>query len=112
MRWIVVGCLVTSIGFGGAGNAYAYRSIGSGNSSCGTWTAEQQQPDSVLAIMDVQWIFGFLSGVGWVAPSGVDPLGGLDGYAVTEWIDNYCRAHPLDNMIKAAAEFVYAHPYP
>ena len=39
-----------------------------------------------------------------------DPLNGVDAFAVWAWIDNYCRAHPLDTIQKASVEFVMAHP--
>jgi hypothetical protein len=39
-----------------------------------------------------------------------NPLNGLDGDAVFAWIDNYCRAHPLDSIVKATEAFDAEHP--
>jgi hypothetical protein len=40
-------------------------------------------------MMDVSWVTGFLSGIGFAASDGVNPLGGLDVSAVKGWMDDY-----------------------
>jgi hypothetical protein len=73
---------------------------GSGAISCGSWTADKQ---TLMNSDEVQWVLRFLSGVG--APEG------MDSEAVTGWLDNYCRAHPLKNLSYAASAFVLEHPH-
>jgi hydrogenase/urease accessory protein HupE len=55
------------------------------------------------------WVLGFLSGVGFAA-SGLDPLNNMDGEGIWAWIDNYCRAHPIEQLSEATAAFVMEHP--
>ena len=51
------------------------------------------------------WVLGFSSGVGSV---GFENR--VDAQGVGGWIDNYCQAHPLDVIAKAASAFVSAYP--
>jgi hypothetical protein len=66
------------------------------NDSCGTWGAERGAPDPTL--WQTEWFaLGFLSGMA-VMQAGTDFLKGLKEEAVYGWLDNYCRAHPLDSL--------------
>jgi hypothetical protein len=91
------------------GSGKAYQIVGPGVSSCATWTADRRS-DSDMADLDLSWILGFLSGVGYVAAPDQDPLHGLDRAAVPAWVDRYCEAHPLDAIATAAEVFVREHP--
>jgi hypothetical protein len=103
----------------GATEAGAYLAIGSGIDSCGSWTANRPAytPGGLAtqsfqnALQDQAWVLGFLSGIGFVAKNGADPLDGVDAEGVWAWIDNYCRAHPIEVLGQAAAAFYYAHPH-
>jgi hypothetical protein len=90
--------------------ARAATTMGAGNQSCGTWTADRRNPDTTNLLMDISWVAGFLSGIGW-SIDGADPLNGIDANAVWGWIDNYCSAHPVEAIKIAAAQFYYAHPH-
>jgi hypothetical protein len=92
--------------------AQTYRLIGSGNSSCGQWSADRRDGRSSLgANMEQQWVLGFLSGIGAMAgDKRENPLNGVDAAAVWAWIDNYCQAHPLEYISGAATAFYRAHP--
>jgi hypothetical protein len=86
-----------------------YHLIGQGTASCGKWTAVRHDEH---ALGHEQWILGFLSGVGWGgAEFGDNPLSGTDADGVLAWIDNYCRAHPLEWLAVAGGAFVHAHPH-
>jgi hypothetical protein len=85
----------------------SYNMLGVGTISCGAWTASRREGRASLS---EQWILGFLSGVGYEAGGGDNPLNGVDADAVWAWMDNYCRANPLDRVAKAAAAFDAAHP--
>jgi hypothetical protein len=102
--WVIAAVFVL-----GGSRAYAYYAIGAGTGSCGTWTAERRHPNAVLALMDEQWVVGFLSGVGFYSGN-LDPMKGLDAEAAWAWMDNYCKANPLASMADAAGQFVFAHP--
>ncbi len=108
---IVLACLMVGVGLvGEPRHASAFMVIGTGLESCGTWTANRRYPNSIAAVMDEQWILGFLAGVGDAIPSDADPLRGVDAQAVWAWVDNYCHANPLDQIIRAGEAIFRAHP--
>jgi hypothetical protein len=81
-----------------------YAVVGAGvATSCGTWSANRRS-NSQIWYSQVQWVLGFLSGVGFqgINNGGYNPLHGLDGGAVAGWLDNYCRAHPLEQLAGAS----------
>jgi hypothetical protein len=87
-----------------------FNSIGAGNYSCGTWTAERRDPYSRLgSFQDEQWVLGFLSGIGYMGAE-ANPLNGTDAQGVLAWIDNYCWVHPLEEISGAAKAFYSVHP--
>ena len=108
---IALACLVVAIGLlGQPRHTSGFMVIGSGVRSCGAWTADRRYPDSIAALMDEQWILGFLTGSGDATPGDADPLHGVDAEAVWAWVDNYCRANPLDKIIRAGEAFFREHP--
>jgi hypothetical protein len=34
----------------------------------------------------------------------------MDANGISGWIDNYCRAHPIEDISEAAKAFLNAHP--
>ena len=89
-----------------------YMAMGVDTNSCGSWTAARRTPTQIPALLDETWVQGFLSGVGAEgAQHGDNPLNGTDGEAVQAWIDNYCGAHPLDDISVAAVAFFFAHQH-
>jgi hypothetical protein len=69
---------------------------GPGNSSCGEWTQEKY---SASRQQNIAWVEGFVSGAEAVSKQSfrTTDSGGIGGY-----IDNYCLAHPLDQVTAAA----------
>jgi hypothetical protein len=106
----VLACLVV-VALGMHTDAEAFRVVGVGTSSCGTWTVHRRALTSPEWFTDSAWVAGFLSGIGFVGEGGDDPLHGLDANAVDAWIDNYCQANPLDDIETAAEHFYRAHPH-
>jgi hypothetical protein len=91
--------------------AAAFRMLGAGTASCGTWTSwRAQQANHPDHYVFEQWALGFISGTAYEGAASLDPLSGLDAEAVWAWIDNYCRANPLEEVFDAAAAFIHAHP--
>jgi hypothetical protein len=84
--------------------------IGAGPDSCEIWTADHQAA-SVDWVGDVEWILGFLSGIGIGSSGAFDPLHGLEASAVVAWMDSYCLDHPLEQITDAGQAFVRAHPH-
>jgi hypothetical protein len=82
--------------------------LGLGNKSCGSWI-EARRANNVTSDIFEGWIAGFLSGSNSIAAhtAGIDILSEAstqgDAQGLWAWIDNYCRAHPL-NSIAAAAD--------
>lgn len=76
--------------------------FGLGLTSCGSWTAAKTEGWHRDAY--ISWLAGFLSGIN---AAGVGRYGnavqGTDMNGLIGWVDNYCAAHPLDN-VSAAAE--------
>ena len=91
--------------------ATPYYELGAGNLTCGRWVADEST--EVVHNADLEWVLGFLSGIGY-SLSGVannNPLLGLDADAVGIWIGNYCQAHPLQAIDKAAVALDEEHPH-
>ena len=80
-----------------------YTVNGHGTKSCGVWIeARKHEDDTIDAVIFSVWVSGFVSGVGYanINLKDSDP----DGRA--NWIDNYCKAHPLDDVSNAAQALV------
>ena len=80
--------------------------LGHGLSSCGAWTQARELHNIDQMNME-QWVAGYLSEANLVgpdidAPDIPDLLKGEDWAALTDWIDNYCNAHPQDKLYTAA----------
>lgn len=95
---------------GGASLPGHYQSMGAGALSCGSWSANRLNPSSVSAVADEEWALGFLSGIGYVGRDGADPLRDIDAEGVWGWLDNYCKANPIEHIGDAVTKFYYAHP--
>ena len=97
--------------FAGKADAQMLRILGAGATVCGRWVIDRRE-DSALAIDEFSWVLGFFTGLnaGLPAESSNDHQVGaqLDVDVARVWLDNYCTAHPLDRLSKAAAQ-LYAY---
>ena len=108
--------LIAAVMSGDVALAGAFHAAGSGLQSCGSWTASRRAyvpggpatHAAQTALQEMEWITGFLSGI--ASQGSLDPLNNVDVQGVWAWIDNYCRAHPLEAIGDAAAAFAVAHP--
>ena len=76
-------------------SAYAFD-----DNSCGAWTAARSSGGA--ASTREAWVLGFLSGYNrfsMQSDGAVADAAGIEG--VKAWIDNYCRANPLDSLTRA-----------
>jgi hypothetical protein len=106
-RFFVCVTLAAVLMTDGTLEAEAYTSIGAGAESCGAWTSARH----TRSFQVMQWALGFLSGVGFVGRDSADPLRGMDAEGVWAWIDNYCQANPIKDVVDAAEAFYDAHPH-
>jgi hypothetical protein len=74
--------------------------LGLGGSSCGSWT----KASPVTRSLAQQWVVGYLAGLNSQTPDDLDFIKGADFDGLMSWIDNYCRAHPIESINTAANE--------
>ncbi len=75
-----------------------YKFYGAGAESCGDWVLHAKSDGSAIHVSEKSWVLGFISGA-WF---GGFTLVQTDLPAMNLWMDNYCTAHPLDNVATAA----------
>ena len=85
---------------------------GAGNTSCGTWITNRRT-DPGTARFEFSWLQGYITGLNAGLPSTDSNYGqvgaSIDVDAAKVWVDNYCQAHPLNNLADAATElYTYA----
>lgn len=104
-RTLVVTLIIAAvIGAAALTNADAkqtYMVYGVGLRSCGTWTADKT--DDIAHGLDLYWVQGSVSGFGFRHDGSMKKT---DRDGVSASVDNYCAAHPLDTMSKAAEALV------
>lgn len=100
----VCGALLASIQrIAYAGN---FTNLGEGTTSCGQWLDKRKaDPDRVLP--EAAWTLGYVTAASRFRKLGAPNfLYGVRGGGFDHWLDNYCSAHPLDNMQTAAEALV------
>lgn len=76
------------------------------DNSCGAWTSARSRGGADSQSWE-SWAMGFLSGYNRfsIQSNGDVAFGaGIDG--MKAWIDNYCRANPLDPVVKALTALI------
>jgi len=76
--------------------------VGAGIGNCSAWT-ERKSAGPEPHVQDQQWLWGFMSGFdlfGLSVAGNVAP--GMDGFALSAWMDNYCADHPTERISTAA----------
>jgi hypothetical protein len=93
--------LVMSSG-GHARAASEYVILGAGSRPCGSWLQVRSQALPDTAVLQ-SWVLGYISSVNAnLLTSSPDVTAGASPDALFSWIDNYCAAHPLDSVARAA----------
>jgi hypothetical protein len=72
--------------------------------SCGAWVAARDHKGSYKTQLEA-WVSGMMSGLAsakCVAP-GTELLHDVDAATVFNWMDNYCRSHPRQNLSDGAS---------
>ena len=83
-----------------ASNQYVI--LGAGGRPCGSWLQLRSQALPESAILQ-SWVLGYVTSVNANLLSvNQDVTAGATPDALFSWIDNYCAAHPLDSLARAA----------
>jgi hypothetical protein len=88
-----------------AGSAGSATVIGAGTLSCSQWLTDRQ---GLHSAQDIEaWITGYLSGFDAYVLHG-DITRGSNNDGLFAWIDDYCHAHPLDDVAVATDHLIDA----
>jgi hypothetical protein len=79
--------------------------LGSGAASCGTWNADRQR-NQTLSQQSQAWVLGFLTAYNLYKPSTGNVSIPTDTRKLMIWIDNYCDANPLKDIVDAAKALI------
>lgn len=78
---------------------------GIGQISCGRFIQERERRTGSHGPYDAtfrQWLLGFITALNWSDPRRRDLLEGSDAEGAMLWVENHCRAKPLDTFFDAA----------
>lgn len=104
--FIAVGVLVFAIPAVVSSQSFLFTTIGEGSGSCGWWT-NSRQADPAGVTRESSWVLGYVTAASLYRKVDTPNFAhGLDSPAVDHWVDNYCAAHPLENIQSAAAALV------
>jgi hypothetical protein len=104
---LVAAAMISPCGQAAADNIFQPRTTvvpDTRTSTCGSWS-ELRQAQSPETAVWLAWVLGFLSGVN-VTSDKPDALLEADSSGVTEWLDTYCKANPLDPVRKASVKLL------
>jgi hypothetical protein len=104
-RWVVA-TLVSLFSTGVMAQPMMY---GLGTQGCGKYVAATDQAkrgDGQAVYQYITWMSGFMSHASGV--NGVDYFKNSDTESVQLWLENYCRAHPLEPFATAVTQLAIA----
>ena len=105
MKIVVFGLAMVLMIFTPGASSRAQNTIGYGETSCRLWIKEHRTR-SALSRAYSAWVLGFVSGVNAVGILSFDETSNFIRTAVASGIlasiNNYCTAHPNDNLDTAA----------
>jgi hypothetical protein len=100
---VAAACLATT--------ARAATATGIGAFPCAQWVSDEHegaeatyQPDEPA--IDEAWLSGFLSGYSASNVTSRDAVSEVDPDSAVAWVGNYCKDHPHDKIVDAAAALV------
>lgn len=69
-----------------------------GAPACGDWinAKEQNTNQGLSSLVYKSWLAGYLSGI--AGQIKIDALNGANSESMYLWVDNYCRANPLEDL--------------
>ena len=97
--------IVANAGAPAAANASAAMIVGPGTLSCGQWLTDRQ---GLYSANNMEaWIAGYLSAFNTHVAQG-NIMKNMDSAELFLWLDNYCHAHPLDDVAVATDRLIDA----
>jgi hypothetical protein len=101
--WLAILFLALSVA-ATARAANQYVIFGAGSRPCGSWLQLRSQALPESAILQ-SWVLGYVTSVNanLLSVNQDDVTAGATPDALFSWIDNYCAAHPLDSLARAAS---------
>ena len=73
--------------------------------SCATWTQDRSKPGFHNQASE-GWVLGFVSGLNAFGPNSGNVAPGTNASGLLGWVDNYCKANPLDPVTSAGFKLV------
>jgi hypothetical protein len=83
----------------------SYQIFGPGVGTCSSWTEARRTGGAPQRIASA-WVLGYLTAYNEFVAADGNVAPGADSEAVLGWIDNYCGAHPQDNLALATRSLV------
>jgi len=109
MRMRVIPLLAVAVLVSGSFQAWSQTKNhwGEGNAPCSEWTKERSAK-TVVGTQLAAWLRGYVSGANVMQNYKVNIFTATtaDMDAMDRWINDYCRAHPLDKLVVAADSLV------
>jgi hypothetical protein len=101
--WLAILFLALSVAAPARAASNQYVILGAGSRPCGSWLQLRSQALPESAILQ-SWVLGYVTSVNANLLSvNQDVTAGATPDALFSWIDNYCAAHPLDSLARAAS---------
>ena len=105
-------CVVLTSAMPAAASAATVMVLGFGSVTCGSWSTARakrdwQTSESLNWYPYNAWIQGYLTAQQTGIPELTPILQRLDADAITAWVDNYCAAHPLDDLDAASLKLTF-----
>jgi hypothetical protein len=85
----------------------SFTALTMGTHTCGAWLEQRARPVSGRNQVYEGWVLGFLTAANLLNDSDTDLLKHIDGQSALAWIDNFCRANPLDRLDTATARLMH-----
>jgi hypothetical protein len=82
---------------------YTIRGIGAREGSCGDYSTT----DTTKKFWYEHWLFGYISGVNNYRQGKADFTNEAAPAGLTQWVETYCKEHPLSAFSKAADALVH-----
>jgi|SRR5664279_1840638 len=76
-----------------------------GKQWCGTWIRERHARSQRSHLYEI-WVVKYIAGDDWADIPRTDIFAKVDAEGMLGWVDDYCRAHPHNNVQWAAEELV------
>jgi hypothetical protein len=106
---LLLAMAVTAVCGAARSEPHDVRLLGAGATSCSAWTEARRGSDpssEQLAADYTEWVEGYVSAMEQELPEIIPQVRNADVVGLRAWVDNYCAAHPLDDLAVAANALV------